>query len=213
MWAPWPTTIYYKGEGGGFPQVWAMVSLVCMCCMWLVLAPKVPQLHTNHLMWVLCRPVWMSETCQLFLVPSRSSSTPPYPSKCYEPKSVPRLFLFPMFSTWTHIWVPQGVGSASTMVPLLTTIIDVSKLGVITTSRCEQRKVQQVQQDSTTRYGFYIIFFHLTFLYIFNVGLGLWDLSFACFQSSSGFRSILLEWLLLKCKTDHICYSANTFFS
>jgi hypothetical protein len=33
--------VYYKGEGGGFPQVWAMVSLVCPCCPWLVLAPRV----------------------------------------------------------------------------------------------------------------------------------------------------------------------------
>jgi hypothetical protein len=33
--------IYYKGEGGGFPQVRAMVSFVCPCCSWLVLAPKV----------------------------------------------------------------------------------------------------------------------------------------------------------------------------
>jgi len=23
--------VYYKGEGGGFPQVWAMVSLVSSC--------------------------------------------------------------------------------------------------------------------------------------------------------------------------------------
>jgi len=41
--------IYYKGEGGGFPQVRAVVSLVCPCCLWLVLAPKVFQLCTNHL--------------------------------------------------------------------------------------------------------------------------------------------------------------------
>jgi 5-methylcytosine-specific restriction endonuclease McrA len=33
--------VYYKGEGGGFPQVRAMVNLVCSCCSWLVLAPKV----------------------------------------------------------------------------------------------------------------------------------------------------------------------------
>jgi hypothetical protein len=26
---------YYKGEGGGFPQVRAVVSLVCPCCPWL----------------------------------------------------------------------------------------------------------------------------------------------------------------------------------
>jgi hypothetical protein len=33
--------VYYKGEGGGFPQFRAVVSLVCSCCPWLVLAPKV----------------------------------------------------------------------------------------------------------------------------------------------------------------------------
>jgi len=55
--------VYYKGEGGGFPQVRALVSLVCLCCPWLVLTPKVLQLRTNHLVWVLCRPVWVSEAC------------------------------------------------------------------------------------------------------------------------------------------------------
>ncbi len=49
--------VYYKGEGGGFPQVRAEVSLVCPCCPWLVLTPKVLQLCTNHLVWVLCRPM------------------------------------------------------------------------------------------------------------------------------------------------------------
>jgi hypothetical protein len=49
--------VYYKGEGGGFPQVRAVVSLVCPCCPWLVLAPKVFQLCTNYFMWVDCRPV------------------------------------------------------------------------------------------------------------------------------------------------------------
>jgi len=73
--------VYYKGEGGGFPQVWAVVSLVCPCCPWLILAPKVFQLCTNHLVLVLCRSMWVGEACQLFLVPSQSSSTPFYPSK------------------------------------------------------------------------------------------------------------------------------------
>jgi hypothetical protein len=49
--------VSYKGEGGGFPQVRVVVSLVCPCCMWLVLAPKVLQLCTNHFVWVVCRPV------------------------------------------------------------------------------------------------------------------------------------------------------------
>jgi hypothetical protein len=49
--------VYYKGEGGGFPQVWAMVNLVCLCYSWLILAPKVLQLCINHFVWVVCRPV------------------------------------------------------------------------------------------------------------------------------------------------------------
>jgi len=53
--------VYYKGEGGGFPQVRAVVSLVCPCCPWLVLTPKVLELCTNHFMWVVCKPVWASK--------------------------------------------------------------------------------------------------------------------------------------------------------
>jgi len=68
--------VYYKGEGGGFPQVWAVVSLVCPCCPWFVLAPRVLQLCINRFVWVVCRPVWVSEACQLFLVASRSSNMP-----------------------------------------------------------------------------------------------------------------------------------------
>jgi len=49
--------VYYKGEGGGFPQVQTVVSLVCPCCPWFVLAPKVFQLCTNHFVRVVCRPV------------------------------------------------------------------------------------------------------------------------------------------------------------
>jgi hypothetical protein len=55
--------VYYKGEGGGFPQVQALVSFVCSCCSWLVLTPKVFQLYTNHIVLVLCKPVWTSEAC------------------------------------------------------------------------------------------------------------------------------------------------------
>jgi hypothetical protein len=53
--------VYYKGEGGGFPQVRAVVSLVCPSCPWLILAPKVLQLCTNHLVLVLCRSAWVNK--------------------------------------------------------------------------------------------------------------------------------------------------------
>jgi hypothetical protein len=49
--------VYYKGEGGDFSQVQAMVSLMCLCYPWFVLAPKVLQLCTNHFVWVVCRPM------------------------------------------------------------------------------------------------------------------------------------------------------------
>jgi hypothetical protein len=88
--------VYYKGESDGFPQVQAVVSFMCPRCPWFVLAPRVLQLCTNHFVWVMCRPVWVSEAYQLFLVPSRSSNTPLYPSKCCELGSVLRLLLLPL---------------------------------------------------------------------------------------------------------------------
>jgi hypothetical protein len=92
--------VYYKGEGGGFPQVWAVVSLVSLSCPWFVLAPKVLQLCTNHFVLVLCRSVWVVEACQFSLVPSQSSNTPPTLPKCCEPGSVPRLLILPLFVIW-----------------------------------------------------------------------------------------------------------------
>jgi hypothetical protein len=88
--------VYYKGKGGGFPQVHTVVSLVCPCCLWLILAPKVLELCSNHLALVLCRSVWVDKACQLFLVPSRSSSIALYPSKVLRTKeraSTPYFFV------------------------------------------------------------------------------------------------------------------------
>jgi hypothetical protein len=73
--------VYYKGQGGGIPQVRPVVNLVNPSCSWLILAPKVLQLCINHFVLVLCKSMWVVEACQLFLVPSRSSNTPLYPSK------------------------------------------------------------------------------------------------------------------------------------
>ncbi len=83
-----------------------MVNLVCPCCPWLILC-------TNHFVWVVCKLVWVSESCQLYLVPSWSSNMPPYPWKCCELGSVPWLLPLPLSSTWTQIRVLQRVGSAS----------------------------------------------------------------------------------------------------
>jgi hypothetical protein len=52
--------------------------------------------------------VWVSEVCQLFLVPSQSSNTPLYPSKCCELRSVSQLLPLLVSFTWAHIWVLQA---------------------------------------------------------------------------------------------------------
>jgi hypothetical protein len=46
--------VYYKGEGGGFPQVWAMVNLVSLCLPVARPCTEVLQLRTNQLIvWFL----------------------------------------------------------------------------------------------------------------------------------------------------------------
>jgi hypothetical protein len=100
--------LYYKGEGGGFPQVQAVVSLVSPSCPWLVLAPKVLQLCTNHLVLVLCWSMWIVEAYQFFLVPSQSSSTPFYPSKVLRANEhAPTPCSSIVFCLGLHIWSPS----------------------------------------------------------------------------------------------------------
>jgi hypothetical protein len=97
--------VYYKGEGGGFPQVRAVVSLV---------SPSLPVARPStksalNMHWPLCvgfMQVRMNSWClSLFLVPSQSSSTSFYPSKCYKPGNMPQLLACPMSLVWTHLWV------------------------------------------------------------------------------------------------------------
>jgi hypothetical protein len=76
-------------------------------CMWLVLAPKVLWICTNHFVLVLCKSVKVNEVCQFFLVPSRSSNTPLYPSKVLRareraPSSSPFRCLYTLNSSWVY---------------------------------------------------------------------------------------------------------------
>jgi hypothetical protein len=49
--------VYYKGEGGDFPQVRAVVSLVNMCLPVVCPCTKMLQLRTNQLV------VWFVQVC------------------------------------------------------------------------------------------------------------------------------------------------------
>jgi hypothetical protein len=44
----------YKEEGGGFPQVRAVMSLVSPSCPWFILAPKMLQLYINQFVIWFC---------------------------------------------------------------------------------------------------------------------------------------------------------------
>ncbi len=77
MWALWRGVEYIiRGKVVASPKFRPWWDL-CVCCPWFVLAQKMFQLRTNHLVWVLCRPMWVSEVSQLFLVPSRQHASLP----------------------------------------------------------------------------------------------------------------------------------------
>jgi hypothetical protein len=65
-------TIYYKGEGGGFLQIWAMVRLVSLSLLMVRPNTKVPWHALTNLLFGLCRSVWVSDCLSFFLVPSWS---------------------------------------------------------------------------------------------------------------------------------------------
>jgi hypothetical protein len=57
--------VYYKEEGGGFPQVRVMLSLMCSCLLVIRLCTKVLQLRTNQLVvWFVQVRVSDWITCQ-----------------------------------------------------------------------------------------------------------------------------------------------------
>jgi hypothetical protein len=109
--------VYYKGEGGGFPQVRAMVNLMSPCLPVARLCTKVLQLRTNQL------TVWFVQVCvgnwclSLFLPISKFQHAP-LPLKCYELRSISQLLIFSLFLFQTHIWIYQGAWGASTYLTI-----------------------------------------------------------------------------------------------
>jgi hypothetical protein len=97
--------VYYKGEGGGFPQVRAVVSLVSMCCPWLVRAPKCYNYALTNLRLGFVQVRVNSWCLWFFLVPSWSSSMPFYPRSATSQGSHPNSFSFHCLHLWTRSWV------------------------------------------------------------------------------------------------------------
>jgi hypothetical protein len=72
--------VYYKGEGGGFPQVWVVVNFVSLSLPVTHLSTKKCYSYALTNLWFgLCRSVWVIDRLSFFLVSSRRSNTPLYP--------------------------------------------------------------------------------------------------------------------------------------
>jgi hypothetical protein len=106
--------VYYKKEGGGFPQVQAVVSLV---------SPNLPMVRPNTksalamhwptccLVW--CKFVWVSDCFSFFLLWSQSFSTPLYPQNSTSQGVCPNSLLFHCFHLTLTFESIKELGSAS----------------------------------------------------------------------------------------------------
>jgi hypothetical protein len=105
--------LYYKGEGGGFPQLRIVVSFVSLNCMWFILAPKVLRLHITHLVFSFVQVHVSSWYVSFFLIPSRSSSTPLYPQSATSQGVCPNSLLVQCFQFKLTFESIKELGSAS----------------------------------------------------------------------------------------------------
>jgi hypothetical protein len=132
--APWPgTKNTIRGEGGGFPEVWVMLSFVSLCllvvcpCTKCVLAmqPNIGSLeHLNYFIdWLrVIFPhikLWNTKCflqvrvnewlLVILLSPILGFQLALLPPKCCELGSVPQLLTFLLFLLQTHIWIYQNI--------------------------------------------------------------------------------------------------------
>jgi hypothetical protein len=106
--------VYYKGEGDGFPQVWAMVNLVSSNLPMVHLSTKnVLAMHEPTCYLVLCRFMWVSDCLSFFLVPSQSSNMPLYPQSAVSQKVCPNSLLLRCFHFKLTFESIKELGNAS----------------------------------------------------------------------------------------------------
>jgi hypothetical protein len=110
--------VYYKREGGGFPQVRAMVRFMSLSLPVAHPCTKVQQLHTNQLIWFV--QVHVSKWLSIFLVPSRSSNTPFYPQSVVNQGAHPSSLLFRLKLTFKSIKELESVSQSVIIVATLT---------------------------------------------------------------------------------------------
>jgi hypothetical protein len=108
--------VYYKGKGGGFPQVRAMVSLVSLWLLVVRLCTKVLQLRINQLVVWFVQSMWVTELFVNLPTPIPKLQHALLPPKCYEPNSTPQLILLPLFTFGFVVESIKELGGVSNQV-------------------------------------------------------------------------------------------------
>ncbi len=115
---------YYKGEGGGFPQVQGVMTLLNPCKPVARLCTKsVPTMHYLTCCLVLCKSIWMIDL--LVICPNPHLVAPArlfYPQSAMSQRPYPNFFYFHCFHFGTCIWVFQRVWGCAIQIlfPLVT---------------------------------------------------------------------------------------------
>jgi len=114
MWALWRGTKYtIRGKvvvSCKFGPWWILWVRVCP---WLVLAPKVLQLCTNHLVLVLCRSVWVVGACHSSKSHPGASARPSTPQNATSQGACPNSLLFRCFQFGFTVESVKKFGSVS----------------------------------------------------------------------------------------------------
>jgi hypothetical protein len=117
MWALWRGTKYtITGKVVDSPKFGPWWILWVQVCPWLVLAPKVLQLCTNHLVFGFVQVRVNSWCLSFFLIPSQSSNTPLYPQSAMSQGVCPDSLLFCCFQYRFTFESIKELGNMSTML-------------------------------------------------------------------------------------------------
>jgi len=113
MWASWRGTKYTRRRKVvASPKSGSCWVLWVRICLWFVLAPKVFQLCTKHLVFGFVQVCVSSWCLSFFLIPSRNSSTPLYPFKVLQAKEcAPTPYSSIIFSLNSHLSPLRSLGA------------------------------------------------------------------------------------------------------
>jgi len=99
---------YYKGEGGGFLQIWAVVSLVSLC---LTVHQKCFNYALTNFFFDLCRSMWIIDLLVIHPSPHPVAPTHPSTPKVLRTKKCPPIpSLSIIFTLNSHLHLSRNLG-------------------------------------------------------------------------------------------------------